>query len=136
MEFLRRLKQKWPETEVLVITAYGSIDTAVEAMRCGAYDYLTKPIDRERFPLAVEKALERHALAVENKQLKDRLETRTRFDHMVGESEPMQRVYSLVDMVAIATSRSYSREKAEPERNSLPVRSITKATGPTVRSSR
>ncbi len=100
MEFLRRLKQKWPDTEVLVMTAYGSIDTAVEAMRCGAYDYLTKPIDRERFPLAVEKALERHALAIENKQLKDRLETRTRFDHMVGESEPMQRLYSLVDMVA------------------------------------
>jgi DNA-binding NtrC family response regulator len=100
MEFLRRLKQKWPDTGVLVMTAYGSIDTAVEAMRCGAYDYLTKPIDRERFPLAVEKALERHALAVENKQLKDRLETRTRFDHMVGESEPMQRLYSLVDMVA------------------------------------
>ncbi len=100
MEFLRRLKQKWPDTEVLVITAYGSIDTAIEAMRCGAYDYLTKPIDRERFPLAVEKALERHALAVENKQLKDRLETRTRFDQMIGESEPMQRVYRLVEMVA------------------------------------
>ncbi|HET7438230.1 MAG TPA: sigma-54 dependent transcriptional regulator, partial [Nitrospira sp.] len=100
MEFLRRLKQKWPDTEVLVMTAYGSIDTAIEAMRCGAYDYLTKPIDRERFPLAVEKALERHALAFENKQLKDRLETRTRFDHMVGESEPMQGVYRLVEMVA------------------------------------
>lgn len=100
MEFLRRLKQKWPDTEVLVMTAYGSIDTAIEAMRCGAYDYLTKPIDRERFPLAVEKALERHALAFENKQLKDRLETRTRFDQMVGESEPMQGVYSLVEMVA------------------------------------
>ncbi len=100
MEFLRRLKQKWPDTEVVVMTAYGSIDTAVEAMRCGAYDYLTKPIDRERFPIVVEKALERHALAIENKQLRDRLETRTRFDQMVGESEPMQRVYSLVDMVA------------------------------------
>ena len=100
MEFLRRLKQKWPDTEVLIMTAYGSIDTAIEAMRSGAYDYLTKPIDRDRFPLAVEKALERHALAVENKQLKDRLETRTRFDQMVGDSEPMQRVYSLVEMVA------------------------------------
>lgn len=100
MEFLRRLKQQWPDTEVVVMTAYGSIDTAVEAMRCGAYDYLTKPIDRERFPLVVEKALEHHALAFENKRLKDRLETRTRFDHMVGESEPMKRVYTLVDMVA------------------------------------
>jgi DNA-binding NtrC family response regulator len=100
MEFLRRLKQTWPDTELLVMTAFGSIDTAVEAMRCGAYDYITKPIDRERFAVVVEKALERRALAFENKQLKDRLETRTRFEQMIGESEPMQRVYSLVDMVA------------------------------------
>jgi DNA-binding NtrC family response regulator len=100
MEFLRRLKKTWPNTEVVVMTAYGSIDTAVEAMRCGAYDYLTKPIDRERFPIVVEKALERHALSAENKQLRDRLETRTQFDQMVGESEPMQRVYNLVEMVA------------------------------------
>ncbi|HTL60654.1 MAG TPA: sigma-54 dependent transcriptional regulator [Nitrospira sp.] len=100
MEFLRHLKQRWPEIEVLVMTAFGSIETAVESMRCGAYDYLTKPIDRERLAVVVEKALERHALACENKQLKERLETRTRFDQMVGESEPMQRLYSLVEMVA------------------------------------
>jgi len=100
MEFLSRLKDAWPDTEVVVMTAYGSIDTAVEAMRYGAYDYLTKPIDRARFPIVVDKALERHALTTENKQLRDRLETRTRFDQMVGESEPMQRVYNLVDMVA------------------------------------
>lgn len=100
MEFLHRLKHTWPDTEVLVMTAFGSIDTAVEAIRCGAYDYLTKPIDRDRFALVVEKALERHALSCENKQLKDRLETRTRFEQMIGESEPMQRVYGLVEMVA------------------------------------
>lgn len=100
MEFLRRLKGKWPDTEVVVMTAYGSIDTAVEAMRCGAYDYLTKPIDRERFPIVVEKALERHALTSENKQLRSRLEIRTRFDQIVGESEPMRRVYHMVEMVA------------------------------------
>jgi len=100
IEFIRRLKAAWPETEVVVMTAYGSIDTAVEAMRSGAYDYLTKPIDRERFPLVVTKALERRALANENKQLRDRLETRVRYDQMVGESEPMQRVYSMVEMVA------------------------------------
>lgn len=100
LEFIRRVKGAWPDTEVVVMTAYGSIDTAVEAMRAGAYDYLTKPIDRERFPLVIMKALERRALASENKQLRDRLETRVRFDQMVGDSEPMQRVYSLVDMVA------------------------------------
>jgi len=100
MEFLRRLRTKWPSTDVVVMTAYGSIETAVEAMRAGAYDYLTKPIDRERFPIVVEKALERHLLAIENQQLRDRLETRTRFERMVGESEPMQHVYHLVEMVA------------------------------------
>jgi DNA-binding NtrC family response regulator len=100
MDFLRRMKERWPETEAIVMTAFGSIDTAVEAMRRGAYDYLTKPINRERFPVVVEKALERHALAFENKQLRDRLEARTRFDQMVGESEPMQRVYNLVELVA------------------------------------
>jgi DNA-binding NtrC family response regulator len=100
MEFLRQLHAKWPNTEVVVMTAYGSIETAVEAMRCGAYDYLTKPIDRERFSIVVEKALERHILAVENQQLRDRLETRTRFERMVGASEPMQHVYHLVEMVA------------------------------------
>ena len=100
MEFLRRLHAKWPGTEVVVMTAYGSIETAVEAMRSGAYDYLAKPIDRERFPIVVEKALERHLLSIENQQLRHRLETRTRFDQMVGESEAMQRVYDLVEMVA------------------------------------
>ncbi|MGA6829300.1 sigma-54-dependent transcriptional regulator [Nitrospira sp. NS4] len=100
MEFLRRMKEHAPETEAIVMTAFGSIDTAVEAMRLGAYDYLTKPIDRDRFHIVVAKALERRALAQENKQLRERLETQTRFDQLAGESEPMQRVYSLVDMVA------------------------------------
>ncbi len=100
MEFLRRLKDKWLDTEVVVMTAFGSIDTAVEAMRLGAYDYLTKPIDRERLIVVVQKALERHSLAFENKRLRDRLETRTRFDQLVGESAVMQRVYGLVEMVA------------------------------------
>ena len=100
MELLRQMKEKWPETETIVLTAFGSIDTAVEAMRMGAYDYLTKPIDRDRFHIVVKKALEHHTLAQENKQLRDRLETRTRFDQMVGESEAMRRIYGLVDMVA------------------------------------
>ena len=100
MEFLRRLKANWPDTEVVVMTAFGSIDTAVEAMRLGAYDYVTKPIDRARFVVIVEKALKHHALAFENKQLRNRLETRTRFDQMVGESEAMQQVFTLVEMVA------------------------------------
>ena len=100
MELLRRIRQAWPPTEVVVMTAYGSIETAVEAMRLGAYDYLTKPLDRDRLPVVIEKALERHFLAIENQRLRDRLETRTRFEQMIGESEPMQNIYNLVGMVA------------------------------------
>jgi DNA-binding NtrC family response regulator len=100
MDFLRRMKERWPETEAVVMTAFGSIDTAVEAMRLGAYDYLTKPIDRERFPIVIAKALERHALAAENRRLRDRLAVRAKFQQMVGESEPMQQLYHLVEMVA------------------------------------
>jgi DNA-binding NtrC family response regulator len=99
MEFLRRLKDKWSDTEVVVMTAFGSIDTAVAAMRLGAYDYLTKPIDRERFPVVVEKALERQPWSLRTSNSGDRLETRARFDQLVDESEPMQRVYGLVEMV-------------------------------------
>jgi len=100
LEFLRTLKTRWPETEVVIMTAYGSIDTAVEAIRLGAYDYLTKPIERERFPVVIDKALERHALTRENRKLRERLETRTRFEQIVGESEAVRRVQALVDMVA------------------------------------
>lgn len=100
IEFLRRVKDQWPDTVVVIMTAYGSIDTAVEAMRLGAYDYLTKPVDRERLPVVVAKALEHHALAFENKRLRDRLDTRSRFEQMSGESAAMQQVYSLVEMVA------------------------------------
>lgn len=100
LALLRRIKESCPETDVVVMTAYGTVETAVEAMRLGAYDYICKPIDRERFPVVVEKALERHFLALENRQLRDRLETRARFEEMIGESEPMQQVYNLVEMIA------------------------------------
>jgi DNA-binding NtrC family response regulator len=100
IELLRRVKDTSPETEVVVMTAYGSIETAVEAMRLGAYDYITKPIDLERFPVVVDKALERHFLSAENRQLRERLETRSRFEGMIGDTALMHRVYSLVEMVA------------------------------------
>ncbi|WP_447974805.1 sigma-54-dependent transcriptional regulator [Nitrospira sp. Kam-Ns4a] len=100
LELIRHVKAAHPETEVVVMTAYGSVESAVEAMRLGAYDYLCKPIDRVRFPVIVEKALERHFLALENRHLRDRLATRARFDEMVGDSEPMQQVLNLVEMVA------------------------------------
>ena len=82
------------------MTAYGSVETAVEAMRLGAYDYVTKPIEKERFPVVVEKALERRRLAVENRRLRQDLQTRKHYERMIGNSEPMHQVYDLIEQVA------------------------------------
>ena len=100
MEFLRRVKGKYPEIELVVMTAYGSVETAVEAMRLGAYDYVTKPIDRDRFQVIVGKALERHFLAAENRRLRDRLDTRSRLQTLIGDSAAMHEIYNLIEMVA------------------------------------
>ncbi|MEK6694231.1 MAG: sigma-54 dependent transcriptional regulator [Nitrospirota bacterium] len=100
IELLRRVKNGVPETEVVVMTAYGSVETAVEAMRLGAYDYVTKPIEKERFPVVVEKALERRRLAVENRRLRQDLQTRKHYERMIGNSEPMHQVYELIEQVA------------------------------------
>ena len=100
IELLRQIKKRWPETEVVVMTAFGSVETAVEAMKAGAYDYLTKPIDKDRFPLLVEKAVEHHQLASENRQLRRRLTEGGTFEKMVGQSDAMRRVFDLIDLVA------------------------------------
>ncbi len=100
IELLRRVKDGFPETEVVVMTAYGSVETAVEAMRLGAYDYVTKPIEKDRFPVVVEKALERRRLAVENRRLRQDLQTRKHYERMIGNSEPMHHVYELIEQVA------------------------------------
>ena len=97
---VRQVKSLWPATEIIVITAYGSIETAVEAMRCGAYDFLTKPIDRDRFSIVVEKALDRHRLAAENRNLRHQLEIQKRVEEMIGESEAMRRIHQVISMVA------------------------------------
>ena len=100
LELVAKAKASYPDIEVVMMTAYGSVETAVEAMCLGAYDYLMKPIEKDRLPLVVEKALERRRLAVENRQLKEDLRTRTHYQQMIGNSEPMRRVYELVEQVA------------------------------------
>jgi DNA-binding NtrC family response regulator len=100
LELLGQAKKLYPTMEIIVITAYGSIEKAVEAMRLGAYDFLTKPIDRDRFLMVVDKVLERHRLVAENRELRSRLETSRRFAEMIGESDPMAKVRAIIDMVA------------------------------------
>ena len=100
VELLRQAKACYPTMEVVVITAFGSIETAVEAVRLGAADFLTKPIDRERLLVVVDNVLERNRLKAENRDLRNRLDTRSRFEAMVGESASMAKVKEVIDMVA------------------------------------
>lgn len=100
IECLRRWKAERPETEIIVMTAFGSVETAVEAMRLGAYDYLQKPIDRDRLPLVVKKAVERHRLSTENRTLKERLARRNGSGSLIGRSPAIARVDELIELVA------------------------------------
>ncbi|MBI5696030.1 MAG: sigma-54-dependent Fis family transcriptional regulator [Nitrospirae bacterium] len=105
IELLKKIKKKDPALNVVMITAYGSLQSAVEAMRLGAYDYLTKPFQMEEIKLVVEKALERERLVNENRALHKELEEQYRFTGIIGKSQKMEEVYDLVRQVA-ATNAS------------------------------
>lgn len=100
LELLRRISVMSPDAVVLVITAYGSIETAVEAMKLGAYDYITKPFNREELLLTVSKGLQYTALVRENRSLKQFIESRFSLDNIIGTSSAMRRVFGLVEKVA------------------------------------
>ncbi len=100
MAVLRAAKEADPSVEVILMTAYGTVESAVEAMKLGAYDYLTKPVDPTRLPFLVGKALERRVMGVENLRLRERLRVRDEFQSIVGQGPAMRRVYEVVDQVA------------------------------------
>ena len=100
MELLRKAKAIDPDLIVILITAYGSIQDAVEAMRSGAYDYITKPIRLGELRAVVEKALEVHRLAVENRRLRELIKEEDRFESMIGTNPKMREVFDLINKVA------------------------------------
>ncbi len=100
LEVLRAVKASSPQTEVLVLTGFGSIESAVEAMKLGAFEYLTKPFDREEMLLTVAKALERKSLLSEVRQLRAQVQERYAFGNIIGPSPRMQKVLDLVARVA------------------------------------
>ena len=104
MDVLRAVKQGQPKAEVILLTAYGTIDSAVEAIKIGAYDYLTKPSDPERLVHVVAKALEHKALRDEVRQLRERVAVREAFEQIVGRSVRMRAVYEQVRQVAPTTA--------------------------------
>ena len=96
-----------PEMPVIILTAYGSIESAVEAMKRGAYSYLTKPFDDQDLLLQIERALENRRLNFEIKRLKGLLEERYNFTNMVARSEKMKRVLEMVSQIAKTESTVY-----------------------------
>ncbi len=100
LDFLMMAHDRWPAVPFVILTGYGTIETAVEATRRGAYEYLTKPIDPERLGRVVEKALERRKLELENLELKTRLYGKYSFDRIIGRSKPMQEIYDLITRIA------------------------------------
>ena len=99
-EVLRKTKEVSPETVVIMITAYGSPEGAVTAIKEGAYDYVTKPFRVEEVKLTIKKSLERSDLIRENIRLRQEVEERYKFWNLIGKSPKMQRVYELVEKVS------------------------------------
>jgi DNA-binding NtrC family response regulator len=101
---LEEILRAQPGACVVLMTAHGSIDSAVDAMRKGAFDYLTKPLDREVLLLAVSRAVERTRLVSENRRLREELLGRFRLENMVGAHGSMEEVFRIVHKVARSSS--------------------------------
>jgi DNA-binding NtrC family response regulator len=100
MDLLRHIREAHHETTVIIITAFGTVETAVEAMRAGAYDYVTKPIDYEALALVVHRAMERQNLIEEVRNLRAALDQRYGFESIIGKSKPLLRVLEMASRVA------------------------------------
>jgi DNA-binding NtrC family response regulator len=100
IELLQRIKAGWPDTEVVVMTGYGSVEDAVDAMKMGAIDYVIKPIEKQELLLIVDKALDNRALKAELRQLRQEVVDRYGFDNLIGTTPAMQTLYEEIAAVA------------------------------------
>ena len=104
LEVLQRIKEGHPEIDVIMVTGLSQIETAVRAMKLGAFDYLSKPFDPEELQLVVGRALEHRQLLSENSRLKTQLSSKYSFENIVGASPAMQQVYGLIAKCAPTSS--------------------------------
>jgi len=104
LDILKEIKERYPHTAVIMMTAYTSTKSAIEAMKLGAYNYISKPFDVEELKIVVAGALEKSGLEVENVYLRRELEQKYQFKNIVGRSPKMQEVFSLIERVARTAS--------------------------------
>jgi len=102
LTLLREIKMKHPNTPVIMITGYGSVTTAVDAMKQGAYDYVTKPINDQEIELIIKRVFEKKDIVEENKYLRNKVESslRDRYFDLVGKNHRMQKIYDLIELIA------------------------------------
>lgn len=100
LEVLRRIKETDPDQPVILITAFGTIETAVQAMKLGAYDFVTKPFKNEEVLLVIRNAVRQKFLQDENRKLRRALHDKDRFHGIVGKSKAMQEIYRLIEQVS------------------------------------
>ncbi|MBN8231171.1 sigma-54 dependent transcriptional regulator [Corallococcus interemptor] len=105
MDLLRAIKADRPDVEVIMMTAFATVETAVEAVKAGAYDYLTKPFENiDEVSLTVAKAAERKALKDRTRALEEALTARSQFEDLIGQSSQMRAVFKLVETVSHSTA--------------------------------
>jgi DNA-binding NtrC family response regulator len=104
LDLLKEAKKVAPETPVVLMTAFGSVESAVKAMKMGAYDYVTKSGDTDELVLAVKRALEARLLKREVSGLRKQLESRYQFHQLIGKSGAMQKIYGLIEVVSNTSS--------------------------------
>ena len=100
LEILRQVKKLSPESEVVIVSGYGTIESAIEAMKLGSYDFLQKPINFDRFKILIDRIIEKQELKEENQLIRSRLKERYKYDELVGTSPKMQEVYAIIDRIS------------------------------------
>jgi DNA-binding NtrC family response regulator len=104
LEVLQQVKERHPDVDVIMVTGLSQIQTAVKAMKLGAFDYLSKPFDPDELKHVVDRALERRRLLRENRDLKNEVSSKYRFENIIGTSQPMQSVFRLIAKCAPTNS--------------------------------
>jgi len=102
LELCARVTEAYPDVPVIVMTAFGNLDAAITAIRAGAYDFISKPVDLEVLDIALKRALRHRALHSEVRRLREAAGAHAPFEQLLGESAPMEKIFDLMDRVARA----------------------------------